>query len=195
MTTVEIKTFDNITRCQKIIEKIPRPATLLDLGCGHGKYSIMARNLGFDVTAMDARPDRIPFHEEKIKWIVKDVSDFDFSYYDVVLFLGLLYHLPFAVQMDILMKLQCRLLVIDTHYCLPEWENLCFIGGFYGCNYHEADTIGELKARSRAAFSNTDSFLPSPETLEKMVFGAGFSSFAKVLPIAKKNRTFFIAVK
>lgn len=71
-----------------------KPGRLLDLGTGHGRFAQAAKEMGWQVTAVDARGERFPW-TGGIEWIVSDVRDFEFGPgdYDCVSFLGLFYHL------------------------------------------------------------------------------------------------------
>lgn len=73
--------------------------TALDLGCGVGYYSAMLRDLGFQVIAVDGRADNIDEARSRhsgIDFRVADVEDSSLpalGTFDLVLCLGLLYHL------------------------------------------------------------------------------------------------------
>jgi SAM-dependent methyltransferase len=73
--------------------------TALDLGCGVGYYSAMLRDLGMQVTAMDGRAENIAEARNRhaaIDFRVADAEDSSLATlgaFDLVLCLGLLYHL------------------------------------------------------------------------------------------------------
>jgi SAM-dependent methyltransferase len=73
--------------------------TALDLGCGVGHFSAMLRELGLQVTAVDARPDNIAEARSRISGVdfrVADVEDPSLAAlgtFDLVVCFGLLYHL------------------------------------------------------------------------------------------------------
>jgi SAM-dependent methyltransferase len=73
--------------------------TALDLGCGVGHFSAMLQDLGFQVTAADARAQNIAEARSRHPGIVFHVADAEDAFlpnlgtFDLVLCLGLLYHL------------------------------------------------------------------------------------------------------
>ena len=173
----------------------PEGKTLLDLGAGHGKISKMARSYGYGVTAVDARSVRFPKRRGDITWTVADVSKYEIKFFDVILMLGLLYHLPLDRQLNLLTRcaLNCKQLIIDTHVCLEDNpDKILTPEGYEGWVYHEADTIAGLKNRPPAAFNNTDSFWPTPDALERMCLDFGFSSVVRHEPRHAKDRIFFL---
>ncbi len=64
------------------------PGRVIDLGAGHGLFSQLAADRGWDVTAVDARTERFP-DDDRIRWIRGDIRDVEVSSFDVVLCLGL----------------------------------------------------------------------------------------------------------
>ena len=90
--------------------------SVTDLGCGHGKFSIMSRDLGHDVTGIDARNVRMPLNEKNINWVVSDVCDLKSIKSDTILYFGLLYHLNYEQQINLLKVMDTNLLVINTHF-------------------------------------------------------------------------------
>jgi SAM-dependent methyltransferase len=105
----------------------PKGERVVDLGAGHGMFSTMARRHGFHVTAVDARSrwtpgeaaGRVPVQPdprnlEGIDWVQADVRDFDTGPFDIVLAIGLTYHLPLQAQLDLLAGTAGRPTVIDT---------------------------------------------------------------------------------
>ncbi len=128
-----------------------KPTSFLDLATGHGKFALVARNIGFKVTAVDARPDRIPFSENGIKWIVSTVEDFDVTGFEIVNCLGLLYHLPLERQIRLINRLDCNTLIFDSHLA-----NIGYIKdlGYEGKIYKEATRLGALKCALKSAFNN-----------------------------------------
>ena len=92
----------------------------VDLGAGHGLFAGLAKKKGYKVTAVDARlpwtlgdGDR-PQDLSGIEVVQHDVRTFDLSGFDTVLIIGLLYHLTFKDQRDLLARCAGRPTVIDT---------------------------------------------------------------------------------
>ena len=181
--------------------------TVTDLGCGHGKFSIMSRDLGHDVIGIDARDVRIPFNEKNIKWKVQDVSKLDNIDSDTVLYFGLLYHLNYEQQIKLLKSIKTNLLVINTHFALinnnvienvTNKDKLSIINTdkMQGLIYEESKTFDSLKNRPLASFSNLTSFWPTLDCLTDMLIEiGGFSKIYVVEPYLMEDRTYIIAEK
>jgi tRNA (mo5U34)-methyltransferase len=101
---------------------------VLDLGCGEGVYAIEAGLRGAEVVALDARTERmrhgaacaereglgtVKFIQEDVRRVTRE----SFGLFDVVYFLGLLYHLDapdvFSVMENVFQRMR-RMLVVDT---------------------------------------------------------------------------------
>ena len=90
-----------------------QPGRLVDLGAGHGEFSVAA-DAGWQVTAVDARTERnLP--ASGVTWVEADVRDVDLEGFDVVACLGLFYHLTAEDQIDFLARCRKTPLIIDTH--------------------------------------------------------------------------------
>ena len=46
--------------CKKLLSLLSTENSLLDLATGHGKFARLAKEMGYNVTAIDARKDRMP---------------------------------------------------------------------------------------------------------------------------------------
>ena len=95
--------------------------TALDIGCGVGYYSAMLCDLGFQVVAADARATNIVEARSRhpgIDFRVAEAEDSELSSlgaFDLVLCLGLLYHLENPVQVvRSLRALTSKLLLIES---------------------------------------------------------------------------------
>ena len=139
--------------------------TVIDVGCGVGYFAASLRDMGFEVTAVDAREANIAEARRRhpgIDFHVADVEDRELASlgcFDVVLSFGLLYHLenPFRT-MRILRGLTRKLLLVES-ICLPQETPLLLL-------FDEPD--GEDQSL-RAV-----SCYPSEGALIKMAFRAGF---------------------
>lgn len=164
--------------------------SFLDLATGHGKFALVARDLGFKVTAMDARPNRMPSNEKGIKWIVSTVENFDVKGFEIVNCLGLLYHLPLKRQIELISRLDCNTLIFDSHIAkIGKIKDL----GYNGRIYREASNFGALKCALKSAFDNLESFWHTKESIEKLILNNGFNSVYEIIPWYYDDRTFFIA--
>lgn len=90
------------------------PGHLVDLGAGHGRFSLYAADMGWKVTAVDARTKRFP-DDPRAQWVKADVRTVDLAPYDVIACLGLFYHLSLDDQLDLLGRAAGTPMIIDTH--------------------------------------------------------------------------------
>lgn len=162
----------------------------MDLGAGHGKFSIAAQELGWDVTAVDARTVRMPM-TEGIEWLESDVRDFDPSGYGCICVLGLFYHLAVEDQLALLRKCAGTLTIVDTHVAGGVEVKL---DGYEGVYFDEVPggTPEERNAKPTASWGNETSFWPTQESFIRMARDCGFSQVSAVLPPHAKNRTFYV---
>jgi tRNA (mo5U34)-methyltransferase len=114
-----------------LLEKMGWPDDLsdrrvLDLGCSDGFFSLEARRRGAQVVAVDYRPKDLHGFE-----IMEQVSGLDFEYhqmnlyeidpkafgiFDIVIFLGVLYHLPDMVRALWVIRSVCAAqMFLETH--------------------------------------------------------------------------------
>lgn len=96
-----------------------RGRKLLDLGAGPCIFSRVARDQGWDVTAVDGRVDILPDDMTGITFIKADVREFDPSGFDTILNLGLLYHLPLADQERLLARCSYARVILETQVHTP----------------------------------------------------------------------------
>lgn len=174
----------------KSILKPFSPGRLVDLGAGHGKFSVAAQELGWAVTAVDARTVRMPM-TEGIEWIESDVRDFDPSSYDCICVLGLFYHLTLEDQLALLGKCAGTLTILDTHVAGRVDVSLA---GYKGHYFEEVPgaTVQERNASPAASWGNETSFWPTEESFIRMARDRGFSQVSAVSPPHAKNRTFYV---
>lgn len=156
--------------CKRLLRPLS-PGDILDLGCGHGKFSLAAHEMGWNVTAVDARTERMPENAKWIKWVRSDVREFEIGSYDCILLLGLLYHLPVDDQLTLLGK--CRraapLTILDTH--TAGRRKLVKRNGYKGSLYREP-------GKATSSWGNKQSFWATYPELVRMCNDAGFSTVA-----------------
>lgn len=176
--------------CARLLGLFP-PGHLVDLGAGHGAFSRQAADLGWEVTAVDARTERFP-DDPRPRWVQADVRTVDLEPYDLVLCLGLLYHLALDDQLDLLARAAGRPLILDTHVDAGAHEHELsgrtspregYTGRFYAEPYAPTSAVG-----------NRSSFWPTPPTLYRMLREAGFASVLTHEPWYLGDRTFFLAL-
>lgn len=162
----------------------------VDLGTGHGSFARQAAKLGWAVTAVDARTERFPT-DSRITWIHADVRAFGLTGYDVILCLGLFYHLALEDQLDLLKRASGRPLIIDTHvdhgvhkHGLSE---VVTVQGYSGRLYKEPNRV-------TSSWGNTESFWPTLQSFHEMLAQCGFGTVLTLEPWIVGDRTFFLAL-
>jgi predicted RNA methylase len=165
------------------------PGNLIDLGAGHGKFSIAAAEMGWDVTAVDARTERNT-PAAGVTWVEADVREVDLEGYDVIACLGLFYHLTAQDQIDLLSRCSGTPLIIDTHIATgrsthPLSEEVTQLG-YRGRLYHEGEGL-------LSSWGNPQSFWPTPRSFHKMLKAAGYDVVLGVVPRYLPDRNFFLA--
>jgi SAM-dependent methyltransferase len=167
------------------------PGKLLDLGAGHGKFSLRAADTGWSVTAVDARNERFPA-DSRVHWITSDIRQFNPFGFDVIACLGLFYHLTLADQIDLLGRSAPTPLIIDTHLdtgkpTQPLGERQLFEG-------YEGRLFFEELRYPTASWENEYSFWPTPEAFYRMLNEAGYQVVLTSEPWYQSDRTFFLAL-
>lgn len=181
---------------------------LVDLGAGHGIFSRIAADLGWQVTAVDARDMRFP-DDTRVRWVTSDVRSFD-GYEGpegsdggtggtVVACLGLWYHLTLADQLALIRRIAPRPLILDTHLARADpadhvvhWAKL---SGLVQDGVHEGRMYSESGKTSQATASwgNTSSFWPTSQTLQDQLTDAGYDLVERLLPKVAPDREYLVA--
>lgn len=175
-----------------LLDRFP-PGRVLDLGTGHGKFAIRAAEAGWSVTATDARTERFPDYP-KVTWRQEDVRDTDLSGYDLILNLGLFYHLAVDDQLSLLDRSSGTPMILDTHVGVPEergfgLSDLTRQRGYRGRMYSEEN----LQHIPTASWGNDHSFWPTPRALVRMLTERGWDVFT-AQPFYQQSRTFFLCL-
>jgi 2-polyprenyl-3-methyl-5-hydroxy-6-metoxy-1,4-benzoquinol methylase len=150
------------------LEKI-QPGTLLDIGCGHGKYTILSQKLGFQSQGIDYIPSAIEKAKEKSEdldctFITNDFFKQKFTQkFDTVLDSGFLHHIK-KIDWPLYTKKLLHLTKPKSNYILS-----CF---------SEKDTTHKRAKRHLIHYNHYDYFF-SREDLGKL--------FAKNFKIIKIN--------
>lgn len=168
---------------------------LIDLGAGHGAFSLEAAELGWQVTALDARGDRYPEpRDPRVDWQLGDVRDADLGSYDVIACLGLFYHLTVDDQIDLLARAKGTPIILDTHVAndrpVPmKLSEPVTLSGYAGRLYTEPDQA----TNSPASWGNDQSFWPRPRALFRMLDEHGYDVLVAA-PWYLPSRTFFLCL-
>ncbi|EKD07735.1 class I SAM-dependent methyltransferase [Limnospira platensis] len=162
---------------------------LVDLGAGPCIFAKIARDVGFNVTAVDGRDARVPSNDElgSIQFVKSDVREFDVSNFDIVLILGLLYHFDVEDQISLLKKCnQAHTVIIDTQFhdinlatpALSERSNNSVVErlGYQGIEFFEANN-------PMASIGNSKSFWHTEKSLLKLFEDCAYHSVTLVDPV------------
>lgn len=173
-----------------ILAALP-PGRLVDLGAGHGAFSLIGQELGWEVTAVDARTERMPM-VDGIRWVQEDVRTFDVGGYDCIAILGLLYHLGLDDQRALLRRCAGTLTIVDTHHALTAKVT---VDGWAGRFFDEPGATTEEIARvPTASWGNAESFWPTRPELIRMLHEAGYSTVLALEPPIMPDRTFYLCL-
>ena len=169
-----------------------RPGRLLDLGAGHGKFAMIGLELGWTVTAVDARMERMPM-TAGIEWLQGDVRSFDLAGYDCIALLGVLYHLEYGDVRDLLRRCAGTLTIIDTHTALTAER---VDDGYEGRTFIEIDeyTPERLASTPTASWGNPTSWWPSRPALIRLLRDSGFRTILVLDPPTGPDRTFYVCL-
>ena len=167
---------------------------ILDLGCGEGVYSIEAGLRGAQVVAVDARTQRMDEGRacaerhglDNVRFLQQDVRRLtreSHGLFDVVYFLGLLYHLDETELFPVLENLYdiCQnLLLIDTLISLDAPDVCEWRGEYYRgerCREHgDSDPADVRLNRLLRSVDSTFAFRLSQESLVRALHRVGFTS-------------------
>jgi len=182
---------DRFAIANVLVEELSKKySSVLDLGAGHCRFSQMAHKWGMKVTAMDARTVRRPKLPTDISYVEGDFLKVDVpGDFDVILMLGIFYHLTVAEQHILMSKYKGRPVLLDTHYA-PEdgsYEN----GKYRGQDYQEGPNLEMMKKNPKASFTSLVSFWHTEKSLVDFL-SEYFSTVTKISPEHHPERTFFI---
>lgn len=176
----------------KALLKPLRQGRLLDLATGHGTFALAAHEMGWDITAVDVRTNRMP-SVPGIKWVEADVRDLDPSGYDCVANLGLLYHLELSAQLDLLKRCAGTAMILDTHVSLtPEVMEEGYEGSYF--DELAGRTENEWRNSGTASWGNTSSFWATEASLERMLHDCGYGFVYTLRPWYLPDRTFWLCL-
>lgn len=165
---------------------------VLDLGCYEGAFALELAAHGAVVHGIDVREGHIAKAEvardglgaTSATFEVADVrtAAWDLQKYDVVLCLGLLYHLPATEAIELLRRIRSctsRFAVIETQVALRPTQTIDIEGvNLRGRSY------SENTAQPGASVGNRESFWMTRRSLVNAIADAGFTSVAEcVMPV------------
>jgi hypothetical protein len=187
---------------RKLLEGLKSPLKVADLGAGPCIFSKIARDAGHRVTAFDARTVRRPSLEElgSIEFVEADVRNVDLQNFNVILFLGLLYHLEIEDQEKLLKRCNHACVILDCQVHVPalvqnpnpeEWQKkLITERGYSGIRFIEGDN-------PMASVGNKTSFWHTESSMQRLFENAGFNHLYVIDPIFTSKyggRRFYMAI-
>ena len=175
---------------QRMLEQF-RPGKLADLGAGHGSFSILAADKGWEVTAIDARTERFP-DDPRVTWVHSDVREVDLSGYDLIVCLGLFYHLTLADQLDLLKRCSGTPMLIDTH--LAVGVSTMPLSAEVTSDGYTGRLYDEVLSSPLASWVNEKSFWPDRASFWRMLEDNGYGVVLTVEPWYLPDRTFFLCL-
>lgn len=174
---------------------VERDRKLVDLGAGHCIFSCAAAAHGYRVTAVDARQDRKPaVLPPNVSFKLQDVRTFDLAGFDVILILGLLYHLTLDDQIDLLTRCpKGSRVIIDTQVHIRDlvaqdvWDQMKLDAdaierqsGYEGILYPEQTNL-------QASVGNAHSWWHTEPSILRLFKETGFSRCVMIgLPYVSK---------
>lgn len=190
---------------------------VLDLACGEGVYSIEAALLGAKVLAVDGRDERMKHGEAAAKrnnltnlqfalHDVRKITTDSHGKFDVVYFLGILYHLDVPDSITTLENIYglCEhMLIIDTHISLSGKDSFPYKGRRYEGSivreHQDSDNAEQRKASVLMSIDNTFSFYFTKPSLIELLTHIGFTivmeAYAPLDPFKPKDRITLVAIK
>lgn len=169
------------------------PGRLVDLGAGHGLFSKRAADAGWQVTAVDARTERFPA-DDRITWKQSDVRDTDLSGYDLILCLGLYYHLTLDDQIDLVRRASGTPLVIDTHLDVGVTSAKHNLSDRRVVDGYEGRLYTEVPDTTMSSWKNDLSFWPTPASFYRLLAEHGYHVVLPAEPPQLVDRRFYVAL-
>jgi SAM-dependent methyltransferase len=190
---------------------------ILDMACGEGVFAIEAALRCAEVIALDARTEQINGGKNAAERLglknlcfeqtdIRNVNIASHGSADVVLFLGILYHLNQKDIFPILKNIyeMCnQFVLIDTHIALQGQMTVKYNGQSYNGKqtreHHDNDPEEVRRSRLLASLDNSLSFIFTKEALFRWLNDVGFTSVCECLvplePFKPKNRITILAAK
>lgn len=165
----------------------PDGRRLVDLGAGHCVFSRIAAHRGFVVTAVDGRDERKPNELKGIAFVKSDVRQFEVAGFDVILIIGLLYHLTLEDQIELLSRCpRASIIIVDTQVHIPSLiVDAAARGRFVSRPVSKRGYDGVLYpeiGNAQASIGNDTSWWHTEESLLKLYRNTGFVDVVQLEP-------------
>jgi 2-polyprenyl-3-methyl-5-hydroxy-6-metoxy-1,4-benzoquinol methylase len=205
---------------QIVSDLAPRPLSelrVLDLGCAEGLFAIEMALHGASTVGIEGRAaplERARFAKaalglEDLTLVQDDVRNLSRAThgdFDVVLCLGILYHLDAPAIFDFLERLadvSRGIAIIDTHVGMTPRARVVHRGETYAgrwfIEHRRNSTAAQREALFKASLDNPRSFWPTLPSLCNALARAGFSSVHECrnpsYPVAPLDRVVLVALK
>jgi 2-polyprenyl-3-methyl-5-hydroxy-6-metoxy-1,4-benzoquinol methylase len=182
-----------------------KPGKMLDLGTGPGTFSLAAAQLGWEVTAVDARTTRTPDPDAEknldraelirsVRWVEADVREFPIrsGEYDLICIFGLLHHLEVDDHIKLLKRCSDTLTLLDVRIA-PEVR--ATEGSYEGWHRRERGETQEERAQiPTTSWGNELSFHHTEESLLRLLRDCGYSKVLPMRPPHHLNYTFYLCL-
>jgi len=171
-----------------------RGVRIADLGCLEGGFAIELALHGAEVVGIEGREANVvralfaaeALGLERCSFVQDDVRNFSaerYGRFDVILCLGLLYHLDLDSVLALLEAMcRCcrRAVIFDTHVTISAGTDLQSAGRSYAGQLRREHSSGDsretIRSRQWASLDNLRSFWPTRSSLFDALADAGFSS-------------------
>ena len=191
--------FLAVERLTRLLIGDPKGKRIADLGCFEGGFAVGLAAMGAEVLGIEARDTNMAklrfleqtFKDElEVRFAQSDAKDFTVDRhgrFDLVLCLGLLYHLDAPVAWLSQAAATTDAIIVDTAYA-PDAFNLpgnrfeAKLGplveheGYEGRWYDDLNEAGDREAQLTASWSNAQSFWLTKRALRGTLLGVGFRS-------------------
>lgn len=193
--------IDNSAMSRRVVRAVcdlaRRPLTglrVLDLACAHGHYALEMAKLGAEVVGIEGRSSWLEIarssqqelgltNVEFVQDDVRNLSKAKYGEFDIVLCLGILYHLDAPDVFEFLWNVAdvCRdFTVIETHFATTPEQKVTWRGREYwglSCFEHAPDTPPEEKLKNvGASLDNPQAFWITHPSLCNVLRHVGFTS-------------------
>src|SRR4051812_24906268 len=204
-----------VARVAQVVADVSGPALanqrILDLGCWEGAFALeLARRGAGEVVGIEGRKENLEKgvaikaaerldQVELIHDDVRSLSRERHGEFDVVLCLGLLYHLdaPEAFEFTRELAAVCRgYALVETQLGLTGNEQIAYDGASYAGRWYAEDT-----KQFAAALDNRRSFWPTKPSLLNLLADVGFTSVSEVMQpvlpdlMSYQDHTLLLAIK
>jgi len=204
---------------------------VLDLACLEGQFGIEFAQHGAEVVAIEGREANLAkarvvkdhLSLRNLELVLDDVLNLSpekYKHFDVVLCLGILYHLDAPDVMEFVQRISAvctRVVIIDTHFSLQDKESFTWNGHVYWgqrkSEHHSSASKDEKTGKLWQSLDNTKVFHFTRASLCNLLRHVGFTSVYECLNPYEhhnphwpgpsvddrhttwKNRTTFVAIK